>query len=228
MALPAMLRRAAAASVAFAVAASPARAQVQGFPWAAKVAVYGAHIVPSEKDARDYSRAGWGGGLRGVIAVPQVENILAFELGFEYVNLLSKKVSLTEPVTGLHVDRETSQEFGRIYLGTEIGGHGHGFIRPFAGAAVAVHIYSISTHLVIPDSHDPDRSITQDVSSDAEAAFGYALTLGTDLHYKQGFVEGGVRWLQSFNVPQQLDHAEATQIHPGYFQIFVGLGFSTW
>ena len=42
-------------------------------------------------------------------------------------------------------------------------------------------------------------------------------------NYRRWFVEGGTRFAKSFNVPQQLGGGAVT-IHPGYVQIYVGLG----
>src|SRR5262245_54343997 len=128
---------------------------------------------------------------------------LGIGLGVEFANLMSQSTVLYDPDTLLRTEQNTSQDFVRIYLGPEIGPHGHGFFRPFAGANIAVHIYNISTTLTVPDDFDPSRSITQDLGSETNAAFGYDITVGADLQIKRYFVQSGVRFIKSFNVPQR-------------------------
>ena len=111
----------------------------------------------------------------------------------------------------------------------EAGPHGHGFFRPFVGADVALHVYTIGTTLVVPDDNNPGGSLTQNLpGGDNKLAFGYDVAVGIDLQYRRFFIESGVRFLKSFNVPQQFGRADARQIHPGYFQVFLGFGRTIW
>jgi len=153
---------------------------------------------------------------------------MAFGLGFEFTNLMDATTVLRDPDTLLRTEQHTSQNFVRIYLGSEVGPHGHGFFRPFVGANVGVHIYNISTTLVVPDDIDPDRSISQNLGSETHAAFGYDFTLGANLQITRYFAEGGVRFIKSFNVPQQFGSEAAVTVHPGYFQVFIGGGITVW
>ena len=56
--------------------------------------------------------------------------------------------------------------------------------------------------------------------------FGYDFTLGIDLNFSNSIVvDGGVRYVKSFSVPQQL--AEGSEkINPQYFQVYVGAGIT--
>lgn len=217
--------RVAAAASALVVLATVA-AHAAGTPL--KVALYGMRIEPSGTDAKQFSKPGWGGGIRAVVSPPVLAHGVALALGFDVANLLDQTTTRYDPQTLLRTDQHTSQNFFRVALGGEIGPHGHGFFRPFAGANVALHVYHIGTVLEIPDDQDPNRTIRQDLGSESKAAFGYDVTLGTDFQYRRFFLEGGCRFLKSFNVPQQLSSAAAVHIHPGYFQIFVGVGGTIW
>jgi hypothetical protein len=193
-----------------------------------KFGAYGIYMVPSGTDARDFSRPGWGVGGHAEYVVPRTETLLSFGGGCEIVNLMSKSIERYDPDTLLRVEQNTSQDYARIYFGGDIGPHGHGFFRPYAGANVAVSIYRINTDIVVPNDADPENEIHQSLSSDSEASFGYDVTLGTDLNFDRFLIEGGVRFLKSFNVPQQLGPSDAVRVHPGYFQIFVGFGSTKW
>jgi hypothetical protein len=196
----------------------PARAQP-----IAKLGIYGIRMEPTGEDAKDFSRAGWGAGIHLVVPVPQVANAVAGTIGFEYVNLLEETVEFRDPVTGLRVEQQTSQSYSRLYLGPEVGGHGSGFLRPYAGVNLAAIFYGISTDVVVPDDQNREKEIRQNLESRNRVAFGYDVTLGSDLNFGRFLVEGGVKFTKSFNVPQQLG-AGAVTIHPGYFQIYLGVG----
>jgi len=205
---------------------APAVARGEGTP--AKFALYGLRITPSGTDAEQFSDDGWGVGINFYGSPDVLMHGLAFGAGCEFVNLMSQTTVLYDPDTLLRTEQETSQDFFRIYLGPEIGPHGHGFFRPFAGANIAVHFYRIGTQLIIPDDVDPSQSIVQDLGNETNTSFGYDFTVGADLQVKRYFIESGVRFIKSFNLPQQFGNAAAVTIHPGYFQIFIGLGGTVW
>ena len=187
------------------------------------VSIYGMHMDPSDQDAKDFSRASYGGGLHASFPVPQLGNLLAGAVGIEMVNMLSETHEFQDPETGLRVEQQTNQEYFRLYLGPEIGPHGHGFFRPHVGVHAALVNYGISTDVVVPDDGNRENEIRQNLRSENRTVFGYDLNAATDLNFGNWFVEGGTRFAKSFNVPQQLGGGAVT-IHPGYVQIYVGLG----
>jgi hypothetical protein len=187
------------------------------------VSIYGIHMDPSGQNAKDFSRASYGGGLHGSLPVPQLGRLLAGAVGIEWVNMLSQTHELQDPKTGLRVEQQTNQRYFRLYLGPEIGPQGDGFFRPHVGAHVAFINYGISTDVVVPDDTNRENEIRQNLRSENRPAFGYDLNAGTDFNFGNWFVEGGARFAKSFNVPQQLGGG-AVAIHPGYVQIYVGLG----
>lgn len=198
------------------VLAAPAQAQLN-------VSFHGIHMDPSGKDAQDFSRASFGGGVHASLAVPQLGNVVAGAIGVEVVNMLSETHEFRDSQTGLRVEQQTNQNYIRVYLGPEIGGYGDGFFRPHFGVHMALVHHGISTDVVVPDDIDRENEIRQNLSSESRTSFGYDLHAGADLNFGQWFVEGGTRFAKSFNVPQQLGDG-SVKIHPGYVQIYVGFG----
>ena len=192
-----------------------------------KVSLYTLRMDPSGQDAKQYSRGNWGGGLSATFAVPQVANLIAGTVGFEYVNLLSDDLAMQDPVTLLRVEQQTRQHYARLYLGPEFGPHGDGFLRPHAGANLAAVFYGIHTDVVVPDDVNRENEIRQNLKSENRVAMGYDVNAGLDLQVRGFSLDGGVRFLKSFNVPQQLGPGSVT-IHPGYFQFYFGVGVSLW
>lgn len=191
-----------------------------------KVGIYGVHMIPYGDNAKDYSRAGLGGGIHVVLPVPQLFNLFAGVAGIEYVNLLSGKVSSIDPVTRLRVDQETSQGFMRIYIGGQVGGHGDGFLRPHAGVNIALENYSYSIDVVVPDDYNRENEIRQSLHDEARWVFGYDLTLGLDLNFSNSIaLDVGVRYVKSFSVPEQLG-AGSVRVYPQYYQVYLGIGVS--
>jgi len=191
-----------------------------------KIGAYGIYMVPRGEDAENYSRPGWGFGFHIVVPVPQLANILAGTAGLEFINLLDKTVQFRDRTTGLLIDQNTNQNYFRLYLGAQVGGHGNGFFRPHAGMNIAMVVYGISTDLIVTDSYTGEE-IVQNVGKESHVVAGYDITLGIDLNFSNKFaIDGGVRYLKSFSVPQQLGEG-SEKIHPQYFQIYlaVGLGF---
>ena len=191
-----------------------------------KLGVYGIYMVPTGNDAKEYSKPGWGLGLEGVLPIPRAANLFAGVAGLEWVNLMTANVSFQDQVTGLRTEQQTNQNYYRIYIGGEIGGHGDGFVRPHAGVNLALVVYSISTDVVVPDDYNRQNEIRQSLRSETKAGFGYDITLGLDLNFSNTIaLDGGVRYLTSFSVPEQLGTGAVT-IHPGYFQVYLGIGAS--
>ena len=190
-----------------------------------KIGIYGIRMVPDGADAERYSRAGWGGGLHVVVPARKVANLLAGVGGFEYINFLDKTIVFRDRVTQLRTEQQTDQYYFRLFLGAQAGGHGNGFIRPHAGVNLAMIVYGISTDVVIPDD-DEENEIRQNLRSDNHLAFGYDVTLGVDLNFSNTIaIDGGVRYLKTFSLPQQLGEDSET-VHPQYFQVYVGIGLS--
>lgn len=191
-----------------------------------KLGIYGLRMVPYGDDAKKFSQRSWGGGMHLVAPVPQLGNFLAGVAGFEGVNMLSETTEFRDRVTGLRVEQQTSQNYIRFYIGAQVGGHGNGFIRPHAGINLALVHYGISTDVVIPDDSDRENEIRQDLKDEGHTVFGYDITLGVDLNFSNTIaIDGGVRYLKSFSVPQQLGEDSVT-IHPQYFQVYFGVGMS--
>lgn len=188
-----------------------------------KLGIYGLRQVPDGDDAENYSKAGFGFGIHGVAPLPQVNNIFAVVGGIEITNLINNTIVFYDPYLGDDIEQQTDQNIYRFFIGGQIGGHGNGFIRPHAGANLSLSIYSIQTDNVVSDG---ETEIRKDVYDDTEASVGCDITLGCDLNFNNGIaLDGGVRYLKSFSVPQQLG-GQSEKIHPQYFQVYFGVGVS--
>lgn len=191
-----------------------------------KITLYGIRLDPSDRDARNYSRPGWGAGLQAVAPLPNTQGLLAIVGGLEGVNLLSKTVKYIDPVTSLRVEQQTSQNYGRFFVGGQFGSHSNGALRPYLGSNVALVVYGIGTDVVVPDDTDRENEIRQHLRSRTETAFGWDVNAGLDVNFSNRWVlDGGVRWLHSYGLPEQLGE-EAVRIEPSYVQVYFGVGVS--
>lgn len=191
-----------------------------------KVGLYGIYMIPYGLNAKEYSRPGWGGGVHAVLPVPQLSDVFAGVAGLEAINLLSQTTNYQDRVTLLRVEQQTSQSYYRLYLGGQVGGHGNGFLRPHAGANIAVIYYRISTDVVIPNDYNRENEIRQSLRDEGKFSFGYDFTFGLDLNFNNAIaLDMGVKYLKSFSVPEQLGEG-SVRIHPQYFQIYFGIGAS--
>jgi hypothetical protein len=200
---------------------------VSGTPAGAegKAQVYLLRLEPTSRDAKKYARASWGGGLNVVVPVPASGNLIAGVAGFDVARLLSQRFDFYE-LSGLRVEQHTDQDYFRIYLGGRIGPHGPGFIRPHVGTNLALVLNHIGTDVVVPDDYDRENEIRQQLRDETKAALGWDITVGVDWNIANRFpVETGVRFLKTFNAPQQLG-ADAVTVHPAYVQVYVGIGAS--
>ena len=191
-----------------------------------KLALHLLRMVPSDHDARQFSDPGWGGGLQLTVPSPAFSNLMAGVVGAEFIDLLGETTTFYDVVTGLRVEQQTDQYYGRIYTGAEFGPHGRGTLRPHAGVNIALVLYGISTDVVIPDDYNREQEIRQKLRDEHRAAFGYDLNAGLDINpWNKVTPDVGARFLKSFNVPQQLGEGSVT-IHPGYVQAYLGVAVS--
>lgn len=178
---------------------------------------------PYGRDARGFSRPGWGAGLRTVIPLPQTHELLSFVGGLDAVNLLSDTQVYYEGI--LRVEQQTSQNYGRLYLGGQFGPR-TGAVRPHVEAAISGVWYGISSDAVVPDDTNVENEIRQHLDDQNEYAFGYHMGGGLEICFKERFsIDANVRYLESFGVPQQLGLGAVT-IQPQYFQYSLGIGLS--
>lgn len=196
---------------------------------AGKVRIHGIYMMPYGHDAQDVSRAGFGIGGNVAYPLPSTRGALAGIAGLEYVNLLSETIEFTDYVGGVPfpVSQQTSQGMARLYLGTEFGPHNaRALFQPHAGADLALVVYWISTDIVIENENDPNNNVSKNKSGNAKAVFGFDLTMGLDMKFwDQVSIDGGIKYLKSFSLPQQLGEGAVT-MYPQYFQVYLGAGFS--
>ncbi len=191
-----------------------------------RLVVYGLRMDPSGQDAREFSRASWGGGINAVLPAPVLGNLFAASVGIDGAVMLSEKTVFQDAVTGFRVEQQTHQDYARFYVGPEFGPHGHGLLAPHAGVDLAVILYGIGTDVVVPDDFNRENEIRQNLRDENRVSMGYDANLGLALNIMDKVaVDGGVRFLKSFNVPQQLGAGSVT-IQPGYFMYYLGVGVS--
>jgi len=186
---------------------------------------FGLRMEPYGSDAEDFSTASWGGGGCLIVVPENMADFFAAVFGFDVVNMLSQTYVYHMPITLLRVEQQTNQWYSRFFFGGRLGHQGHGIFRPYAGANISVAYYKISTDVVIPDDSDYQNEIRQDLRDEGEYAFGFDLSAGLEINFNNKlFLDMGGRYLKSFNVPQQLG-ADSVEIHPEYFQIYLGLNW---
>ncbi len=193
---------------------------------AAKIEGFFLKMDPLSEVSRQFGRPGYGGGLEVVGELPGTYKLMAGVGGLEVVNLLSTTTEFRDVTTGLRIEQQTTQNYGRLYLGGQFGSHSSGFLRPYVGANVALVWYGISTDVVVPDDRDRENEIRQNLRDENEVAFGWDANAGVDLNMNDKWsVDVGVRYLHSYGVPQQLG-AGSRRIEPDYFQLKIGVGFN--
>ena len=189
-----------------------------------KVSLYGSRMEPADVDASRFSRDSWGGGISAVLPWPGAHNLIALTAGLEITNMMSESTDVYDPIIRAVLVQSTNQSYSRFFLGGRLGPHGPGFIRPHVGANVAVVWYDIGTTIEIPNPADPNTPVVRTLDSQTKGTFGYDLNAGIDLNLANKFpVEFGIRWLQGFEVPQQLGEG-SVRISPSYYQVYFGVG----
>lgn len=186
-----------------------------------RLGLYVNRLDPADREARDFARPGWGGGLDVSWPIDGTAGMVSVIGGIEASSLLSNLKEFRDGLTGLRVEQHTDQVYGRLFLGGELGPHGNGFLEPYANIGVALVVYGISTHVVIPDDSDRENSINQVLSAQNEAAFGWSAGTGLHLNFGRWGIDGGVRFLKQYGVPQQLGDGAVT-IQPSYIQTRLG------
>src|SRR5262249_6144030 len=190
-----------------------------------RATLYVTRLDPADRSARDFARPGWGGGVDVSWPIHGSEGMLSVISGVEAVSLLSKGKTFQDGVTGLRVEQHTDQVYGRLFLGGELGPHGNGALQPYANVALALVVYGISTNVVIPDDLNRENSINQVLRDENNAAFGWSAGTGLNLNFGRWGIDGGVRFLKQYGVPQQLGDGAVT-IQPSYVQYRIGTSFA--
>ena len=181
----------------------------------------GVHIVrmdPNGTDATRYAEPGWGFGVqltataRSRTAKLIDSGLLAGIAGIEYVNLQAQEALVYDPGGGTVSVERNDQYLGRFYLGPEIGAHGHGLVRPHAGANLALVLYGISYGNGLGDH---------------KATYGYDVSAGLDFNpWNTVSFDLGARYVKMFGIPAQLAYGTAEPIEPAYVQAYLAAAFS--
>ncbi len=186
---------------------------------------YVLRMDPADASARDFAKPGWGGGADVSLPLPGTQGLLAVVGGVEGASLLSKVKKFQDQLTGLRVEQHTDQSYGRLFVGGELGPHGNGLLEPYANLAIAMVFYGISTNVVVPDDINRQNSINQLLSGQNEVAFGWSAGTGMNLNFGRWGIDGGVRYLKQYGVPQQLGDGAVT-VQPSYLQYRLGVSLA--
>jgi hypothetical protein len=205
--------------LACALAAAPASAAIP------RGTFYVERMDPSDVNARDYAKPGWGGGGEISWPLPGTAGLLSFVGGLEAASLMSKVKKFQDRLTGLRVEQHTDQFYGRLLAGGRLGPHGNGFLEPYTDVAVAMVFYGISTTVVVPDDANREKDINQTLSEQNEVAFGWSAGAGLNLNFGRWGIDGGVRYLKQYGVPQQLGDGAVT-VQPSYLQYRLGVSIA--
>jgi hypothetical protein len=198
---------------------------VPAFAAIPRATLYVTRIDPADRAARDFARPGYGGGVDISWPISGSMGMVSAIGGIEVTSLLSKVKTFQDQLTGLRVEQHTDQVYGRLFVGGELGPHGNGFLEPYANASLALVFYSINTDVVIPDDSDRQNDINQHLSEQNEAAFGWSAGTGANLNFGRWGIDGGVRFLKQYGVPQQLGDGAVT-IQPAYLQYRLGVSIA--
>jgi hypothetical protein len=184
--------------------------------------LYLSRLDPSDAAARDYAKPGWGGGVDVSWPLNGTQGLLSGIGGLELNSLYSNVKKFQDQTTGLRVEQHTDQIYGRIFLGGELGPHGNGFLEPYANLAISGVYYGINTSVVVPDDSNRENDINQHLGGKNEFAFGWSAGTGMHLNFGVWGIDGGVRFLKQYGVPQQLGDGAVT-IQPSYLQSRLGV-----
>lgn len=189
-----------------------------------RAGIYVTRLDPSDRQAQDFAKPGWGGGIDISWPLTGTQGLISGIGGLEFVSLLSNVKEFQDGVTGFRIEQHTDQMYGRFYVGGELGPHGNGFLEPYANLAIAVVFYGISTDVVVPNDANRENEIRQNLRDQNEAAFGWSAGTGMHLNFGRWGIDGGVRFLKQYGVPQQLGDGAVT-IQPSYIQSRLGATF---
>jgi len=181
-------------------------------------------MEPQGDDAEDFSDANWGGGLYADIQ-PSGNKFLSFSTGVDIVHMMSQTIEFRDRLTGLRIEQQTRQFFTRFYAGLRLGPQGRGTLRPYVESNLALHYYSITTDVVIPDDRSYEDEIRQNLDREGETAFGFDAGGGLEIRVApRVFLDFGAKYVKSFEVPQQLG-PDSEKISPDYIQMFIGVAY---
>ena len=191
----------------------------------AKAELYVLGRFPSGPEAEDHSGEGFG--IGGCIVSPshRLAKLFAVVGGADWAELEAKSRDLDWRDYNAHTRQITTQHYARLYVGGEIGGHGHGFLRPHAGVNFAIIGYWIYTRLQEWDYETEGWETFRPQRLTFRPSLGYDLSMGLEFNFRDKWmIDLGLRTLRSLFVPLQLGD-DAVTIYPQYGEIYLGVGF---
>jgi hypothetical protein len=179
---------------------------------------------PTGPEATDYSGDGGGLGLELVVPTVKLAHVAAFDLGADWVSFGDEVVDLDWSDYHELARQHTTQSYLRLYVGGELGGHSHGFLRPHVGADFALVGYWYSRKVEVWDDQEQDY-VTEEWKHFAfRPALGVDASAGLEFNFNDHWMlDFGFRYLRSLFLPMQLG-PDAVTIYPQYTDIYVGIG----
>ena len=149
---------------------------------------------------------------------PRSQGLLALIGGAEVSSLYSGVTTFVDTTSGERAEHHMDQLYGRVFVGGEVGPHGHGTVEPYANLALSMIVYGFFDDVQISGGSAPGELLV----SEHEVAAGWSAGAGVNLNFSRFGVSGGVRYLREFGTPQQLGN-DTVVIQPAYMQYRIGL-----
>lgn len=196
----------------------------------AKYSLYVARLSPHNNVTADFGEPKWGFGLAAVVPITQASIFPAFNIGLEYFKCYGESNEYWDPDYGPY-DIRTSQTIYRFYTGGRAVLSGSKIIHPFIGGDITLMICPMHTDYVtvVPsypyENWRPSTELSEILEGQIKTPFGYDLNAGCEFQLADTFIlEGGMRYLHSFNAPVHFDDYRAVTIASDYFQIYFAAG----
>jgi hypothetical protein len=191
-----------------------------------KYSFYAVRMSPYYNYSGSFSSPIWGGGFTVVAPFTPAHEFLAVNIGIEFFDFFEEVIDYHDPLNYVWGNIETNQEYYRFYMGARFGGHGNGIFRPFVGSNFSLVIYYMHTDFVTSVYLEGrPMEVREVLISQTETVLGCDLNLGADIKLTESFIiESGMRYIQSFNVPVQLEDPRAITVPSGYLQLYISIG----
>jgi len=177
------------------------------------------YMVPENEEARLISNGNWG--LSGEIEfhIQGIPDYISWAAGLDWVDMLTEE-SLVWVPPGVWITRQTDQVYYRFWFGPRLRSHNKGFLRPYAGANIAIIYYSYETWFL--DFSGQSRIL---IASDGEFALGYGIDGGIEIRTASTWsLDLGAKLLRTFGEPRQLSFDSVT-VQPSYLMYYLGVRF---
>ncbi len=176
-------------------------------------------MMPENEEAKLISEGNWG--LSGEVEfhLGGIPDFISWTAGLDWVDMLTEE-SLVWVPPGVWLTRQTDQAYFRLWFGPRLRSHKKVFLRPYAGAHIAITFYTYETWFL-----DYSGQPRLQIARDDEFALGYGIDGGIEIRTAPTWsLDLGAKWLGTFGEPRQLSFDSET-IQPSYILYYVGVRF---